>query len=517
MWTVAATKKKLTGPLGTYNSLTDQHLTHYFKKPTVKRQLTKAGLINKQGNIIPDSVRKLEEIKQQQQKEAHELLANAIVQKTLELERLRQAEIKHHLDDMNKIELVERVKSARGKSKKKQASLPYQSAYNLSYSADSLNLPQLSTNKGYNWNKSSFSLNYNLPNYILENNKIDDKINEEYLLNNKHFMKKGSSAKLHKERKNENFDNQRSKSAGAKLKNSDSLNQIYKDAFKVLLKSPISPYLLPVLSKAKSMSSIQRNTSAKCKSTKKNKSGCKSKKNSNQQKFSETIEEPTAVNLYEAENNNNIEYFKIKKPVLQVSESQCRITLCFHGAMSMYAWIIPQIYQEVHISQQHCGGNSICVFKKQLQAEDIFTFVSRRHRGYPFSITIFIDGIRHFRLSTCCEYRYQRGSKLGGKRGQFTLIDVQGSKPCFRCQVEESLGIYRPRHPPPPKYTKTLQKKLKNSINGSSQKSERSITVDSFDKSKRKTILFLILNMIISKTLLCFYIFILLTFNLNKL
>lgn len=482
MWTIAANQKKLIGPLGTYNSLTDQHLTHYFKKPSVKRQLRNAGLITKEGTIIPDSIRKLRETEKQQQKQAHEFLANAIVQKTLELERLREAEIQHHLDDINKIELVERIKSARSKSTKNHASLPYQSASKFSQSADSLSLPLLQT-RDYNWNKSSFPFNYTLPDYMLENIKNFDKVNkEEYPLGSQQ-IKKGSSAKLHKERKNENFDYQRSKSAGAKLKNIDSHNQIYKNAFKVLLNSSVSPYLSPILSKGKSISNIQRNLSANFRTRKKSKSINKNKKN-NQHKISKIIEEPTAVNLYESHNNNNMEYFKIKKPVLQVSESCCKVTLCFHGATSTYAWMIPHIYQEVHIIQQHCGGNSICIFKKQLQAEDIFTFVSRRHRGYPFSITIFIDSIRHLRLSTCCEYRYQCGSKLGGKRGQFTLIDVQGSKPCFRCQVEESLGIYRPRHPPPSKYTKSFQQKLKKSINET--RFEKSAAEDSLNKTYSK-------------------------------
>ena len=62
----------------------------------------------------------------------------------------------------------------------------------------------------------------------------------------------------------------------------------------------------------------------------------------------------------------------------------------------------------------------------------VFTFVSRRHRGSPFGLTILIDGIKNIRISSCCEYKHKPGFRIGGKNSQFGLISVQGAAPCYR-------------------------------------------------------------------------------------
>lgn len=40
--------------------------------------------------------------------------------------------------------------------------------------------------------------------------------------------------------------------------------------------------------------------------------------------------------------------------------------------------------EDVVIEQQHCGGETIKVYHGLIKAGDKFTFVSRRHRGFPF-------------------------------------------------------------------------------------------------------------------------------------
>ena len=68
-----------------------------------------------------------------------------------------------------------------------------------------------------------------------------------------------------------------------------------------------------------------------------------------------------------------------------------------------------------------------------------FTFTSRRHRGYPFSLTFYINGVQDCRLSTCCEYKHARGARIGGKAGKFAVLGIQGAAPCYRCQINESM------------------------------------------------------------------------------
>lgn len=36
------------------------------------------------------------------------------------------------------------------------------------------------------------------------------------------------------------------------------------------------------------------------------------------------------------------------------------------------------------------------------------------------------------RLSSCCEYKHRKGSRLGGKRGYFGFVCVERSSPCYK-------------------------------------------------------------------------------------
>lgn len=60
-----------------------------------------------------------------------------------------------------------------------------------------------------------------------------------------------------------------------------------------------------------------------------------------------------------------------------------------------------------------------------------FQFVSRRHRGFPFSITLYLNGIMVARFSSCCEYRYAPGFQQG-RKSSFRLIWLAGGIPCNR-------------------------------------------------------------------------------------
>ncbi|GLD54338.1 uncharacterized protein AKAME5_000697300 [Lates japonicus] len=61
-----------------------------------------------------------------------------------------------------------------------------------------------------------------------------------------------------------------------------------------------------------------------------------------------------------------------------------------------------------------------------------FQFVSQRHRGYPFSATLYVNGIMVARISSCCEYRYAPGFQQG-RKSCFRLAWLAGGVPCYRC------------------------------------------------------------------------------------
>lgn len=63
---------------------------------------------------------------------------------------------------------------------------------------------------------------------------------------------------------------------------------------------------------------------------------------------------------------------------------------------------------------------------------DQFSFNSRRHSDYPFGLSLYVKGLIDSRISTCCEYKHRHGVKLGGERGHFAILSVEGSKPCIK-------------------------------------------------------------------------------------
>lgn len=93
---------------------------------------------------------------------------------------------------------------------------------------------------------------------------------------------------------------------------------------------------------------------------------------------------------------------------------------------------------EITIYQQHCGGENLLVYSGLHQAGDKFEFRSKRHKEYPFSLTIYINSTYDSRISTCCEYKHQLNVKIGGKGGRFAITNVTGSEPCIKCLLEKS-------------------------------------------------------------------------------
>jgi hypothetical protein len=94
---------------------------------------------------------------------------------------------------------------------------------------------------------------------------------------------------------------------------------------------------------------------------------------------------------------------------------------------------------EVTVEQQHCGGNSLIIYDNKLTAGDEFSFTSERHHGFPFGVTIYVNGVHDSRLSACCEYRHRLHAVSGSKAGtttHFVIVGVHGGAPCYRCRAE---------------------------------------------------------------------------------
>ncbi|NXH95078.1 ERIC3 protein, partial [Pachycephala philippinensis] len=103
--------------------------------------------------------------------------------------------------------------------------------------------------------------------------------------------------------------------------------------------------------------------------------------------------------------------------------------------------------EEIRVYQQHCGTENICVYKGKLMEGDTFQFISKRHQGFPFSLTFYLNGMQIDRLSCCCEYKHQRRSRLRGRHSYFRVLNVEGAFPCYRCIIAMGLDkkLFRPK------------------------------------------------------------------------
>jgi len=104
--------------------------------------------------------------------------------------------------------------------------------------------------------------------------------------------------------------------------------------------------------------------------------------------------------------------------------------------------------EDVVIEQQHCGGETIKVYHGLLQPGQRIEFTSRRHRGYPYSIVMYVNNIRIERISSCCEYKHTKGAKLG--TGTLQFLSVEGAAPCFKCNVRRGYLKEKPDPAPRP-------------------------------------------------------------------
>ncbi|NWV18444.1 ERIC3 protein, partial [Origma solitaria] len=124
--------------------------------------------------------------------------------------------------------------------------------------------------------------------------------------------------------------------------------------------------------------------------------------------------------------------------------SNVAITMIYLGKSAHVS--LSDYTDEIQVYQQHCGGENVCVFKGKLLEGDTIQFVSKRHHGFPFSLTFYINGLQVDRLSCCCEYKQQRRSQLRGKHRYFRVVNVEGAFPCYRCII--AMGLDKKLSPP---------------------------------------------------------------------
>ncbi|XP_049559103.1 glutamate-rich protein 3 isoform X5 [Orcinus orca] len=137
--------------------------------------------------------------------------------------------------------------------------------------------------------------------------------------------------------------------------------------------------------------------------------------------------------------------------------SNAAITMIYLGKNVHIAYDHSDFRDEIKVYQQHCGGENLCVYAGKLLEKETFQFISKRHYGFPFSLTFFLNGIQVDRLSSCCEYKHRKGSRLGGKRGYFGFVCVERSSPCYKCII--AMGLDKKTTSPKPRKEKSIERR----------------------------------------------------------
>ncbi|XP_063689906.1 glutamate-rich protein 3-like isoform X13 [Bolinopsis microptera] len=333
---------KPVGPLDSYNSLTDEYLVDYFNNKRIRKHLRHMGLITRRGEVVDEPTFRYHTARKEHRAHVKELMSQAVINKTLELERNRRAFIRDKLIEIRKIETVNRVKRDRD------------------------GLPDYSSEKG------------------IRPKSAPSKV-------------KGSEAEC---------------IAGVGIPPGSSVKWV------PLIVPPYgsTPYLAPMVPgrslPVRPKSAMTRN-----------------KRNHNQIK---TRPKSASSNANSSPYTNTS---TVPSTFLQRRQihSMSKITLRYLGkSLDLSSGVFGDAVQ-VMIMQQHCGGNTVCVFQNLVSPNECFTFTSRRHRDAPFGITIYLGSMMDTRLSTCCEYKHKPGHILGGKSGHFALVRVEGCLPCYKC------------------------------------------------------------------------------------
>ncbi|XP_059678213.1 glutamate-rich protein 3 [Gavia stellata] len=430
--------------LATYNSLTDKHLAGYFSNIRMRRHLRRSGLISRSGRIISQKEYQLNAMRRDHQRHIQECLARLIFRKIHDMERHHQLEMKRKLENSLRKDRVQKIKveqfrrSVEGASPVRSPHPPLgpRNHYRprppvagepAGHSQLRAPGPVVDCNGGYpshqpQSKEPAISKMAPLrPNTVPGNTQRSVRLRRLRSCAAAGSLPKTSSSeeKCHAPENDQQFASGGERS-GLRPKNSvEHVTGI--SPYQV---SVVNNYVIPVphppLQKGNKSENAVRNGMPR----------------------GRRFRPATAPNDLEQLLTKNSGGFP--KPPLH---SNALVTMVFLGKSVHLAHADADYRDEIKVYQQHCGGENLCVYKGNLLEGESFQFVSKRHHGFPFSLTFFLNGMQVDRLSCCCEYKHQKHSRLGGRSGYFGFLNVEGASPCYRCII----AMHPDKKPSPPK------------------------------------------------------------------
>ncbi|XP_068948806.1 glutamate-rich protein 3-like [Petaurus breviceps papuanus] len=407
-----------TGPLATYNSLRDKHLVGYFSNTRIRRHLQRSGLITRSGRILSEKEYKENIMRKDHYRFTREYLANAIFRKILEMEHNYQMELKRCLETTAQKERVQRAKVRRSR-RAVEHYMPVLSPHppiaakanhgscamadQMNSSSLRLALPRPNTAPG---RPSTAPANMQQrPNRL------------QPLLNHPAAGGTLKPSSAFKSKTSPSETEGRFPSGGERYKNPSELSH------------GVAPYQLPIINEY--LMPVPPPLSPRNE---------KMTNKSRIEAWRRRVRPTTAPNIPDPHRDSGRYH---KSPL----HSNAFITMIYWGKSVHLNHDDINYKDEIKIYQQHCGGENLCVFQGKLLEKETFQFISKRHYGFPFSLTFFLNGMQLDRLSSCCEFKHRRGSRLGGKNGYFGFVNIDGASPCYKCII--SMGLDKKPFPPP--------------------------------------------------------------------
>ncbi|XP_065102758.1 glutamate-rich protein 3 isoform X2 [Paramisgurnus dabryanus] len=395
------------GLIAAYNSLTDKHLSGYFNNARIRRHLQKVGLISRSGRIVPDKEYKHKLIQRAHQRHVRECLAQAIFHK-----RLHQSEIKRKLEEFARREQIHKIKAERSKRCDEEPM--------LLFSPRPPTGPKISHTRhsgpDAENSESTESPSSSRPNTAP--GKMQRPVRLKPLNSNSATtsLRRTSPRYRRRDRESSNDTDQ----PLSYMLDRDTMRHTTVTDFS----STVSPYRLPV---------INNYVTPVPPLTKKKDRGVRLNGTHRGRKLRPTTaptEQPSPLQRTSA-------------------QSRVSVRMVYFGKSVHLSHDLMDLTDEVKVFQQHCGGENLCIFKGKLNEGEIFEFLSRRHQGFPFSLTFFLNGLQVERLSSCCEFKHRKGARLGGRHGHFGFSSVEGASPCYKCII--AMGLDKKPTPPPKK------------------------------------------------------------------
>ncbi|XP_043376055.1 glutamate-rich protein 3 isoform X6 [Dermochelys coriacea] len=426
------------GSLTTYNSLTDKHLVGYFSNTRIRRHLQRSGLISRSGRIISEKEYRLNAMRKDHQRYVRECLAQAIFHKVLDMEdflhwqRHHQLEIKRKLENVVRKDRVQRIKVERSRRSVEDIN-PLLSPHPPAAPRNHYGRHALVDGEQSSPSQSSSSPRPNtapgnmqrpvrlqpLPGYPTAGStpKTSSRSKQKLLeLEHDHQFPSGGDKSM------------------MRLMNSGDYS------------AGLSPYQLPIINNYmipvppppqkgdKNIKGVRHGTSRR-------------------RRFRPTTAPNGLEQLLTKDSG------KFHKPSLH---SNASVTMIYLGKSVHLSHDDTDYRDEIKVYQQHCGGENLCVYKGKLLEGETFHFTSKRHHGFPFSLTFFLNGIQMDRLSSCCEYKHRKSARLGGKHGYFGFVNVDRASPCYRCII--AMGLDKKPSPPKKKMKEDYGEKQEDSV-----------------------------------------------------